>query len=481
MLIILTLLLPLLSAAMICLIKSDSSRHSMCAISLFVCAATAVLCCLYCQGESVCLYRISEMLSISFRMDELGAFFIILVSLIWCFVQFNAFVYMSHEGNEARFFFFYILSYAALIALAMAANAVTLYMCFELMTLFSMPMVLHNGSGISRKAAMKYLSYSSVGAATALMGFFIISGYIPGLEFVPGGHAIEKSGAVLASAFLVTVGFGSKAGLVPMQLWLTEAHPVAPSPASAVLSGIITKGGIIAIIRCLFFLLSPGLVRGTWVQSVLAAMAVLTVFTGSMLALRESKLKKRLAYSSVSQLSYVLFGLFTFNAAGFCGALLQMVFHALAKDVLFLAAGILIFRFGISRVDELRGLGSKLPLCFICFSVAALSLIGIPPTGGFVSKWYLAMGGLGLGALGTVGVVVLMISALLTAFYLMPIVSSAFFPGKEFVPEKDAKKENPAMLLPLAVFSALILVFGMLPSSMLGFFERLAAVLAGGV
>ena len=283
---------------------------------------------------------------------------------------------------------------------------------------------------------------------------------------------------LLTAAFLTSVGFGCKAGMVPLQMWLTEAHPVAPSPASAVLSGLITKGGVIAIIRSVFYLFGAEFIQGTWVQSAVLVLSVITIFMGSMLALREKLLKKRLAYSTISNVSYVIFGLFTFTAAGFTGALLQVVFHALAKDVLFLAAGSVIFATGYTKVDELKGVGRRMPVTMWCFAVAALSLIGIPPAGGFAAKWYLAIGALENGAmLNTVGVVVLMVSALLTAFYLLPIVADAFFPGKDFVPEERIMEVPAKMLVPLIVFCVLIIVLGILPSGMSGCFDALAGKL----
>jgi len=219
------------------------------------------------------------------------------------------------------------------------------------------------------------------------------------------------------------------------------------------------------------------MIRGTWVQTAVLVLAIVTIFTGSMLALREKLLKKRLAYSTISNVSYVLFGLFTFSAAGFTGALLQVVFHALAKDALFLCAGSVIFSTGRTKVEELKGIGRRMPVTMWCFAIASLSLIGIPPMGGFAAKWYLALGALGGGTtLGTVGVVVLMVSALLTAFYLLPIVTAAFFPGRDFDAGERCEVETK-MLVPVIVFAGLTVLLGMLPGFMANFF----AALAGGL
>ena len=478
MLMILSVLLPMLGAIDLFIIKDDKQRRFVTAVLLIVSALVAVAAALTNGGEVFTLLHISDTLALRFAADGLSLFFVVLVSLIWCFVQFHAFGYMPHEGGENRFFGFFMLTYSALIALAMAANAVTMYMCFELMTLFSMPLVLHNGSEVSREASIKYLGYSTLGAALALMGFFLFSLNAGSLEFTAGGvELVGDKNILLVSCFLIVLGFGAKAGLVPLQMWLTEAHPVAPSPASAVLSGLITKGGVIAIIRAVFYLFGADFVKGSWVQTAVLTLAVITIFFGSMLAYREKLLKKRLAYSTISNVSYVLFGLFTFSTLGFTGALLQVVFHALAKDVLFLCAGSVIFAAHKTYVSELSGIGRRMPVTMWCFAIAALSLIGIPPAGGFVAKWYLAIGALQSGsALQLAGVVVLMVSALLTAFYLLPIVAKAFFPGKDYPAEEPCEVETK-MLVPVIVFSALVIVLGIAPGGINSFITALAGSL----
>jgi len=385
---------------------------------------------------------------------------------------------MKHEGKEPQFFGFFLLTYAALIGLSYAENAVTLYMFFELMTLCSMPLVLHNGSEQSRRASLAYLGYSTLGASLALLGFFLLSAQGNALDFVLGGGKLAGDQKILlAAAFLIILGFGAKAGMVPLQMWLTEAHPVAPSPASAVLSGLITKGGVLAIIRCTFQLFGRELLRGTWVQTAILTLSIVTIFTGSMLALREKLLKKRMAYSTISNVSYVLFGLFTFESMGIVGAFLQIVFHALAKDALFLCAGSIIFATGKTRVDELKGIGRRMPVTMWCFAIASLSLIGIPPMGGFFAKYCLAMGALGTGsALATIGVVVLMVSALLTAFYLLPIVSAAFFPGRDFDAGEKCEVET-GMLVPPVVFAGLTVILGMFPGALSSAFAAIGGLL----
>ena len=477
MLMMLAIALPLLGAAAVFRAGEPKRVHRLTAGIVFLSAALA-LCAVWLGGGSFTLLRMSAQLSLRFAADDLSRFFVTLVSVIWCLVQFHAFGYMKHEGAESRFFGFFLLTYASLVALALAENAVTLYMCFEFMTLFSMPLVLHNGTESSRAAAFKYLGYSMLGALMALVGFFLAAAQGNALDFVPGGAGLKgESSVLLAAAFLAVLGFGAKAGLAPLQMWLTEAHPVAPSPASAVLSGLITKGGVLSILRTVFWLFGADFLRGTWVQTTVLVLAVITIFMGSMLALSETVLKKRLAYSTISNVSYVLFGLFCFTKTGFAGALLQLTAHALAKDALFLCAGSVIFATGCTKVNELKGLGRRMPRTLWCFTLASLSLIGIPPLGGFVAKWYLALGALeGGAALNTVGVVMLMVSALLTAFYLLPIVADAFFPGRDFEAGERCEVSG-TMWIPQAVLTGLTALAGMFPAPLLAFFTALAGAL----
>ena len=247
-------------------------------------------------------------------------------------------------------------------------------------------------------------------------------------------------------------------------------------PASALLSGIITKAGVIGIIRVLYFIAGPSVLRGTWVQTACLLLALGTVFMGSMLAYGERDFKKRLAYSSISQISYVLTALFLLTEDGLTGGLLQVFFHAWAKIGLFLIAGVIIHLAGLRNVEDFRGLGRRLPVTFLCLVFVSLSLVGIPPFGGFVSKWAIslaALDGLG-GPLAYLVPAVLLVSALLTAGYLFAPIVSGFFPGEGFTGEPRLR-EPPAMTLPLVVLAAVCLVLGLFPDRLTALFQSLAA------
>ena len=385
----------------------------------------------------VTLLQMTDALKIAFRADEVSLLFAALTTLMWLVVGVYSLGYMAHEKNKKRYAFFYILVYFVLLGLDFSANLVTMYLFYELMTLSSMPLILHEMKEESISAAMKYLFYSVAGAFLALFGIFVLSQAAPSMDFVAGGSmaGMENEGLVLSGVFMMLLGFGAKAGMFPLHAWLPIAHPVAPAPASAVLSGVITKSGVLAIIRTVFFVTGADMIRGSWVQKVWMVLALLTIVMGSMKAYDEKVLKKRLAYSTVSQVSYVLFGLATLHPVGIAGALLHVIFHSTAKDLLFMGAGSIIHQTGKTMVTELRGIGRKMPVTLGCFAFASLSLVGIPPFAGFFSKWYLANGSLSAGMTGFSwsGPVVLLLSALLTAGYLFPVVVQGFLPGKIFL------------------------------------------------
>lgn len=431
------------------------------------------------------LLRLTDALSLTLHIDGFGRFFVCLVSVIWPLAGTYAFEYIRHEGNDERFFAFYVMTLGVLMGVGFSGNLITLYMFYELMTLITVPLVIHSGTKEAIAAGFKYLGYSVFGAGLGLLGFFVLSRFATTLEFIPGGtlDPVKTAGQepfLLAVFLMMMIGFGCKAGMMPLQSWLPTAHPVAPAPASAVLSGIITKAGVLAIVRLTFYIYGADFIRGSWAQYAMLALTLCTVFAGSMLAYKEKLLKKRLAWSSVSQVSYVLFGLMLLTPAGFSGALLQMVFHAVAKNILFLCAGAIICKTHKTYTYELTGMGKRMPVVMWCFTLASLSLIGIPPTAGFVSKWYLAEGALTpeLGAWGVTGVAVLLVSALLTAGYLLPVVSSAFFPGEEFDLKKAKKCEpGPGMTVPLVILSAAAVLLGMFPGPLSAFVQSLCGSL----
>ena len=248
------------------------------------------------------------------------------------------------------------------------------------------------------------------------------------------------------------------------------------------LSGVITKMGVLCVVRVLFFTVGAANLRGTFVQTVLLILALCTVFMGSMMAFKTTGFKKRLAYSTVSQVSYILFGLFLMTPQAFAGAVEHMYFHSIMKNALFLCAGAVILKTGSTEVSQLRGMGKRMPLTMWCFTIAGLGLVGVPPLSGFFSKWDLAQGSLssGIAVFSWLGPVVLLISALLTAGYLLPISIDAFFPGHahgETLAEEPRCEVGAVMAIPLLVLTVLSFVLGMFPGALNSAANALAALL----
>lgn len=461
-LLIVPILLPLV-AGFILPKGNRKARNVFITISLVLTALSSIAVAIYCKG-TFNIIVLAKGLTLALTADGVSLFFVVICSLAWLLVALFSFEYMTHEDNEIRFYRFYLFSLSSLIGICFAANLPTLYMFYEAMTLLTVVLVIHSGTTESMAAGIKYLGFSIFGAALALFGLFVIYKYGGAESFAPGGmlSGIPGKTAVIAY-FLMMVGFGCKAGMLPLHAWLPTAHPVAPAPASAVLSGVITKMGILATIRLSYFVFPMELIIGTWAQKALLTLALCTVFMGSMLACKEKLLKKRLAWSTVSQASYVVFGIVCLSPMSFEGAFLQVFFHSCAKNALFCCAGAIILKTGVTKVEELGGMGRRMPVVMTCFTIASLSLVGIPPTGGFISKWNLALGAFSsnVGAFAVVGVSVLLISAVLTAWYLLTIVFAAFFPQKDTAEIAVSSAEPKKItLVPLAVFSSALIIFG---------------------
>ncbi len=470
LLILTSVFLPVLLGAAFPFLKFLSSRKAkmwFAGCVLFVSVAlTAATCICYAGCKAFTAFTLADVLEVNLYVDNISVLFAGLISFVWCAAFIYAVDYMKHEEEENRFFACFLMVYGVLIGLCFPANLIAMYLFYELMTITSMPMVLHERTKESVMAGLKYLFYSIAGAFLALFFIFYMAAAGFSLNFVPGGIAnlstlaVNKDLLYLAT-FLSIVGFGSKAGLFPLHSWLPTAHPVAPTPASGVLSGVITKCGVLAIVRVVFFYVGADTLRGTWVQYAWLILTLFTVFMGSMLAYKEPLIKKRLAYSSVSQVSYILFGFATLNPFAVAGALLHVIFHSFIKNTLFYAAGAYIEKTGKRRVDEYMGIGKSMPLTTWCFTIAGLALVGIPPLPGFVSKWYLAIGSLksDIGALAWLGPLILLVSALLTAGYLLPVTIKGFLPGKDF-PKQEYSETDKLMLAAMLILTTGIVILG---------------------
>lgn len=419
--------------------------------------------------EVFTMFRLTGNLSISFRLDDLGTVFAAIVSLLWPLASLYAFEYMQHEGHEKVFFMFYTMTYGITLGIALSDDILTMYCFYEMLTLVTLPLIMHTLSRNAILASRTYLYYSLGGAAFAFIGMIFILIYGDNSQFIPGGvlnlvKIGNKGNTLLLVYVLCFMGFSVKTAMWPFGAWLPKAG-VAPTPVTALLHAVaVVKAGAFAVIRVTYYSFGTEFLRGTWAQNVLMVFVIFTIVYGCSRALKETHFKRRLAYSTMSNLSYILFGVVLMSPAGLVGALSHMIFHAVMKISSFFCAGAVICKTEKNYIHELDGLGRKMPVVFTVFTISGLALMGVPGLPGFISKWNLAKAAvLDGGTLAIVGMGALLVSALLTAIYMMTISGRAFFPGKNFDYQKLEGVKDPGiqMLLPLLVFVAVMFVFGL--------------------
>lgn len=434
-------------------------------------------------AEAMPIVRFVNNLSLSLRIDGLSMVFAGLVAALWPLATLYSFEYMKHEKHEKPFFMFYTVTYGVTLGIAFAEDMLTMYFFYELLTMVTVPLVLHTLTREAILASRKYLYYSLGGAAFAFLGLICLLVYGSTLDFTFGGvlDASITQGHYRNQLLLIYViafcGFGVKAAVCPFNSWLPQAG-VAPTPVTALLHAVaVVKAGAFAIMRLTWYSFGPDFIKGTWAQNVVMGIVIFTIVYGCSRALKETHLKRRLAYSTISNLSYILFGVCIMTPAGLVGALSHMIFHAVIKITSFFCVGAVMYKTEKQYVHEIDGFGRKMPVTFGIFTVSALALMGVPGLAGFISKWNLATAAVtSENGLAYVGIGALLISALLTAIYMLTIVMRAFFPAKGSrvsVPE-GTKDPNWLMLLPLILFAAATILFGLHSAPIVRFFARIA-------
>lgn len=433
-------------------------------------------------GASFTLLKFTGNLSVTFHIDGLASVFAGLISALWPLAALYSFEYMKHENHEKIFFAFYTITYGVTLGIALSANILSMYFFYELLTLVTTPLVLHTLEREAVLAARTYLYYSIGGAAFAFVGMIFVIVYGTSTDFIYGGvfDVNQYGGNVNLLLFiyvLAFMGFGVKAALCPFCKWLPKAG-VAPTPVTALLHAVaVVKSGAFAIMRLTYYSFGTDFLKGTWAQYTVMAVTVFTIVFGCSMAVKERHFKRRLAYSTISNLSYILFGVTIMTPLGLIGALTHMVSHAVMKICSFFCAGAVIYKTGKCYVYELDGLGRKMPKTFGIFTVSALALMGVPGLCGFISKFNLAKAAVDSGnVLAYVGIGALLISAILTAIYMLTIVMRAYFPPKDFDYRTVEDGADPGfmMVLPLTVFVIAILVLGLFPGPLLELFDRIA-------
>ncbi len=434
-------------------------------------------------------------LDIKFRVDALSIFFAIVASFLWIITSFYSIGYVRslNEHAQTRYFICFAIALSATMGVAFSANLFTMFVFYEIITLSTFPLVAHKGTHEAMKGARKYLVYL-LGASIAFLLFAIFFTYsIAGtLEFSDQGILAGKgSKAVLIGIFILFMAGITKAAIMPFHSWLPAAM-VAPTPVSALLHAVaVVKTGVFVVVKVILHIFGIDLLKQLDINIFLVYLASFTIIVASIMALRQDNLKARLAYSTISQLSYVILGVALLSHSAIVGGIMHIVLHAFGKITLFFAAGAIYVASHKTKVSELNGIGKQMPFTMAAFTIGALSMIGIPPLGGFISKWYIGIGTIEAGQ--TIILAAIAVSTILNASYFLPIVHAAFFKGSDeseaisdkltdkdssLVTRHSSLKEAPAlMVVPLMLTAAGTLALFFMPSV----FLELAKMVVAGV
>jgi multicomponent Na+:H+ antiporter subunit D len=430
------------------------------AIGKFGLIATMLPAVLAGQGYVFTLAEVIPGVPIQLRVDAMGMYFALVASFLWICTSLYSIGYMRalKEHDQTRYFAAFAVAIAATIGVAFAANLLTLYLFYEMLSLATYPLVTHEQNAESRISGRKYLIFilgTSIGLVLPAM---VITYSLTGtLDFTVGGILTGQAPPATLALLLVLFLLGfAKAAIMPMHGWLPAAM-VAPTPVSSFLHGVaVVKVGVFSILRVIVGIFGPNLLRDLDLGVIITTLTSITIVVASLIALTQDNLKRRLAYSTIGQLSYMVLGAGMLTAAGMTGGMLHIAMHAFGKITLFFCAGAIYVASHKKYISEMDGLGRQMPITYGAFLLGALSIIGIPPLGGFISKWHLLLGA--IEGHQMLLVLVLLSSSLLNAAYFLPIVYRGFFADPQHTEVKRGIQEAPLYcLIPLCITALLSL------------------------
>ena len=409
------------------------------------------------QGHAfVARIAIMPGLDLVLAADALAMLLITLSALLWLATTIYAIAYLENAPHRARFFSFFSLCMAATMGIALAGNLFTFFIFFELLTLATWPLVVHRGTAVAMRAGRIYLAFTMAGGAVLLLGIVLLHSVTGDTSFRAGGTVtphLAEHGPLLVFTFVVLlIGVGVKAALVPLHGWLPVAM-VAPAPVSALLHAVaVVKAGAFGIVRLVHDVYGLEAVRELNLGLLVAVIASFTIIYGSVRALFQTDLKRRLAFSTVSQVSYIALGVGLASPLATIGGLVHLVHQGLIKITLFFCAGNYAETHGIHAIRDLDGIGRRMPWTTALFTLGAVGMIGVPPLAGFVSKWYLGMGAINAGQNWVI--LVLIASTLLNAMYFLPLLHRAWFRAPPQGTSEARAEAAPGLLWP-TVFTAM--------------------------
>ncbi|MBO4415867.1 MAG: proton-conducting membrane transporter [Lachnospiraceae bacterium] len=431
----------------------------------------------------ITLISFTDRLTLQFAVDGLGMLFALLVSVLWPFSLLYSYDYMEEYGRKSTFYAFFMMTLGSVLGIAFSGDMFSMYIFYEVLTLVTFPLVMHEMSKEALAAGGHYLVYMLGGAAFAFIGMVVVMHNSYSLDFQPGGilnkHAWQNQGMMLVFFFITFVGFSVKAAMMPFGKWIIEAA-VAPMPVTGLLHAVaVVKAGAFAAIRLIYYVYGINFLRGTWPQYVLVVLTAATILYGSGMAIKELHLKRRLAYSTISNLSYVLFGALLMTPQGLEASLAHLIMHAVTKIGLFFCIGALMHVNGKVYQYEIDGIGHKMKLTFSAFAICGLSLIGVPQFGGFISKLRLLTAVIDDGGVfAYIGGGAIIISALFTAIYLLITVIKAFFPADNARCQgfENVTEAGPRMLVPIWFAAIMTIVLGICWNPLISFINKIAGI-----
>lgn len=452
-LLVLTLLIPFAAALLIPVFhRSPNLREAVTLSSaalLFFVVIALVPTVLAGDRPEALRFQIVDGISFGLKLEPLGMLFMLVAATLWIVNSIYSIGYMRghDEPRQTSFYVCFAIAISSTMGLALSANLFTLFVFYEILTLSTYPLVTHKGNDEARNGGRVYLLIL-LGTSMLLLlpAIFITYGIAGTTEFTPGGILSDHASNGVIALLLVLFAFGiGKAGLMPFHFWLPSAM-VAPTPVSALLHAVaVVKAGVFTILKVVIYIFGIDTLSASGQADWLVYVASFSVIAASVVALSQDNLKARLAYSTVSQLAYIVLGAALATAASVQGGAMHIVMHAVGKITLFMCAGAIYVAHHKTEISDLDGIGRKMPFTMFAFFIAALSIIGLPPFGGVWSKWFLALGALDAGY--QFAVAVFMISSLLNVAYLMPIVMRAFFR-----PPKDAEPGKPVAIAEAPIF-----------------------------
>lgn len=429
---LLVIALPLVGMVVAAVMRGRRAAWSA-AVLVSLCVATVALVVslvpgvLAGKGFELYVAKLTPVIWIYLRVDAMGVLFALTASVLWTLALVYSFGYMEGERHQARYYAFFMLCLACAMGIAFAGNLLTLLVAYEMFSVMTYPLVVHEETAAARAAGLKYIVYILIGGSLIMLA--MITTYFVTRDQAFTARRLFSTGAdplMLQVIFWCLIaGFGVKAAVIPLHGWVADAHPAAPAPFSAILSGVMVAAGTFGIARVLFEVFGAALLRDMGVASVVVALGALSTVVAGVIACSQENLKRRLAYSTISQMGYVTMGLALLTPDSVTGALVHIANHAFMKGTLFLCAGLFIRRIGARDVSELSGVARRMPVVTGVFTVASFALVGLPPFAGLVSKWYLGLGMIQSDQWGYL--VVLLGGSLLAALYLLPVVYVMYF------------------------------------------------------